>query len=334
MGKVQRECLVCGRKFADYDAAPRFFCSVGCEYDAGSIPAEAPRRPHRSRPARTKRIYTCKKCGEIGHNKATCGKPVQVEPEAPKPRGRKPKTVEQFQAEMEERYPGITDLLGEETDASVGEKYGITRQRVHQFRKKLDVASTRQFIELTPEQIERLGTVNDRILASEWGIAPYLVGQTRRNLGIKAWSPWIEHEKALAPYLDQIGKISDPKVAAMAGVNTRVVFEYRKRHNIKTEVLAPTHEDFSPIDREEIERLFNEEYSDNEIAEMMGCSAGTIGFIRSNELGLLRYKPSRPTTPGERERIKRVYENCGQNISETARRTDRSMSCVRKIVGR
>jgi len=35
MARREAHCLVCGRKYTDYDAAPRFFCSVGCEADAG-----------------------------------------------------------------------------------------------------------------------------------------------------------------------------------------------------------------------------------------------------------------------------------------------------------
>jgi hypothetical protein len=35
------DCLVCGRPFKDYDAAPRFFCSVGCAADAGPVEEKA-----------------------------------------------------------------------------------------------------------------------------------------------------------------------------------------------------------------------------------------------------------------------------------------------------
>ena len=35
MAKSDRSCLVCGRMYTFYDAAPRHFCSVGCEADAG-----------------------------------------------------------------------------------------------------------------------------------------------------------------------------------------------------------------------------------------------------------------------------------------------------------
>ena len=35
MAKREATCLVCGRAYTDYDAAPRHFCSVACAADAG-----------------------------------------------------------------------------------------------------------------------------------------------------------------------------------------------------------------------------------------------------------------------------------------------------------
>jgi len=42
MAKHKRTCLVCGRIYDYYDAAPKFFCSVGCEADSGAIHEENP----------------------------------------------------------------------------------------------------------------------------------------------------------------------------------------------------------------------------------------------------------------------------------------------------
>jgi hypothetical protein len=36
MARRDATCLVCGRTYTDYDAAPRWFCSVACEADAGT----------------------------------------------------------------------------------------------------------------------------------------------------------------------------------------------------------------------------------------------------------------------------------------------------------
>jgi hypothetical protein len=50
-------CLVCGRPVKDYDAAPRLFCSVGCEADAGPIDQREPPHPvpGRGQPVKTHR---------------------------------------------------------------------------------------------------------------------------------------------------------------------------------------------------------------------------------------------------------------------------------------
>jgi hypothetical protein len=37
MTMATSDCLVCGRPYAYYDAAPRHFCSVACEVDAGPV---------------------------------------------------------------------------------------------------------------------------------------------------------------------------------------------------------------------------------------------------------------------------------------------------------
>jgi|LakMenEpi03Aug12_release.lakeMendotaPanAssembly.Ray.scaffolds.fasta_scaffold1309461_1 endogenous inhibitor of DNA gyrase (YacG/DUF329 family) len=62
MAKRQVTCLICGKAFTDYDAAPRLFCSVGCEADVGepladlyARQAERHDQPARARPASTAR---------------------------------------------------------------------------------------------------------------------------------------------------------------------------------------------------------------------------------------------------------------------------------------
>lgn len=53
MAKREATCLVCGRKYTDYDAAPRFFCSVGCEADAGAPLHDVNPARERGRAAKT-----------------------------------------------------------------------------------------------------------------------------------------------------------------------------------------------------------------------------------------------------------------------------------------
>jgi hypothetical protein len=56
VAKRETQCLVCGRTYADYDAAPRHFCSVACAADAGDLSYERVHRvTGRGRPARVAR---------------------------------------------------------------------------------------------------------------------------------------------------------------------------------------------------------------------------------------------------------------------------------------
>lgn len=193
-----------------------------------------------------------------------------------------------FKETVEYNHPGLLDLLGKMTDREVGERYNLSRQRIHQIRLKLNIGPYTVPVELTPKQISKLGAKTDADLASLWGVAASTVSRIRASLSIKAYSPWIDHEKALKPYLSIIGKLSDPKIAELAGVTTRVVFEYRKLNNIDTEIITPTHKSFSPVDRSTLAQLFELGLSDEEIASVLGSTKGTVQNIRTSELNLSR----------------------------------------------
>jgi hypothetical protein len=64
MASFSASCLVCGRRYITHDAAPRFFCSVGCEVDAGCDDVWAHEPSRRSRPAFTIRVlhFSCSQC--------------------------------------------------------------------------------------------------------------------------------------------------------------------------------------------------------------------------------------------------------------------------------
>lgn len=233
---------------------------------------------------------------------------------------------------LEARYPGMLDVLGCLPDADVAVKYGLSRQRVHQIRGELSIPACVTPFTMTPEQVALLGTTTDAALAREWGVSQAVVGYYRNQRGIPVWSVILEHEKLLEPYRDQIGEVSDPKVAAMVGVEPRVVYEYRKRHGIKTKVLAPTHEDFTPLDREVIAEMYHEGRSDKEIAEALGTSPGVVCQIRTAELDLLRGEAPVRSTAEERAAIVQAWEDSHGNYAETARRTGRSATFVKKVV--
>lgn len=65
--------------------------------------------------------------------------------------GRPRLTCEQFEQSLEQRYPGITERLGSEADKAVGEAYGLTKQRVHQFRVRLGIAPHRTYTKRSAE---------------------------------------------------------------------------------------------------------------------------------------------------------------------------------------
>ena len=288
-------------------------------------PPEALRKNIRNKP-----LNKCGACGEYGHNKRTCGKPQK---EAA-PRGPRKKTPEERQEDLKQKYPGLLELLGQVPDAEIARRYGVSTQLINSIRNKLGVtASTPKFVP-TPEFLAALGTRSDYEISEDFGVSANTVANYRNRNNIPPWSPWMGYEKKLKHYLHLIGKISDPKLAKMAGVTTRIVYDYRLKNGIKTEIIAPTHKDFAPIDRDMIRELFEKGLSDKEIAKAVGSTPGTIGMIRTRDLGLLRGSAPARASEEERSEILRVFEEFGGNYTETARRVGRSATSVRRLVER
>jgi hypothetical protein len=215
--------------------------------------------------------YHCGICGEKGHNARTCPFPDTRTP-PPKTRGR---------VSLERQHPGLTSMLGVKTDSFVAQQYGLSRQRINQIRKGLGIDASQPPLNMTPQMESLLGTASDSVLAARWGVSTHTVCRLRTKLGIACWSRTDEIDRALEPYLDDIGRISDPKIARMAGVSAKAVFGYRRRHGIKTEVLSPAHPDFKPLDKGLIATLYREGYSDEEIAARVGSTKRSIATIRS-----------------------------------------------------
>ena len=228
-------------------------------------------------------VMSCGVCGEIGHNRSTCQESSQAPRESAK-RFRK-------RARLAAIYPGLYEKLGKFPNTQIAAEFGLSRERVRQLREELGVP---KFEAELPSEVESLlGKVPDRELVRKFGVSLYLVSATRKAKNIKAFGDDRDYyEKLLGDPSAKVGVISDPKVAKNLGITTNQVLEYRKRHGIPPAVLSPKCKDFKPLDRDLIAKLFKEGLSDEEIAEALGASKGTVQLIRSQELRLLK-RPGR-----------------------------------------
>ena len=105
----------------------------------------------------------------------------------------------------------------------------------------------------------QLGKVTDRVVAKEAGVSVQTVAAVRKHLGITvprgrrpakpaaAKAPSTAAKKtnpgpgrsAIAPYTDQLGKVPDSEIAAMAGLTENAVRNYRNRRGISAPRRAP-----------------------------------------------------------------------------------------------
>jgi hypothetical protein len=277
---------------------------------------------------------TCTKCGRPGHNIATCTSPeqvVRVKPDLPPPLT--PEERKESYAEIVERkYPGLVARLGVETDFAIAKAYGVSRQRVHQIRQRMDIEASYEPPEFPEDVAPFLGTMPDTALAAKFDIPLGRVRMERAKRGISPFEYTPPVEEKINEVRHLVGEISDRKLAAQIGVHHADIFRFRQKYGIKTKVLSPQHDDFVPIDRAEVTRLFNEGKSDAEIAEAVGCSVGTVTGIRSR-LGLLRKEAGIPLTEEEQARILKLRRS-GKSYAFISRALDRPMATISTFVRR
>ena len=272
-----------------------------------------------------KRTYTCRRCGERGHNRATCQRRIDPPRIAPKEdtafsrafpllgtmpdvevasavgavtatvaswRRRlgipKPSRRGRVQDDPERRYPGIIARLGVDPDNHIAADYGISRERVRQFRARFNIPRNNQRLELPPDGIAMLGRTPDSHIAEFLDLPLWFVRRERIKAGIPVSSPEAYYERVISLEHGRVGVDSDRSIAHDLKIPVAQVVNYRRRHGIPPAVLSPRCEGFVPHDRERIARLFHEGRTDAEIAVELGTSAAVIGQIRVADLGLLR----------------------------------------------
>jgi DNA-binding CsgD family transcriptional regulator len=250
---------------------------------------------------------------------------LNLSPEAEEVRAR-------FVQNLDIRHPGMLPRLGQDTDLGIAVDYGISRQRVHMIRSRLGINAFSAPYTPTEEDVALLGTMPDVALAERLGTYCGRVLQERRKRGIPAFSPVGPKEQKIEQHLDLLGVLSDPKFAKIAGVSAAAVYYYRVKYGIETKVISPKHKDFVKIDRDEVARLFHEGKTDEEIAEAVGGTVGTIPGIRKR-LQLLRKEQGTPLSDAERGEITRLRAE-GHSKSEVARRMGRPYATVAAFLRR
>lgn len=276
-----------------------------------------------------KRTYTCRRCGERGHNRATCQRridPPRValvedtafsralpllgtmpDVEVADAVGAVPATVASWrrrlgipkpsrrgrvQDDPERRYPGITARLGVDRDNQIAADYGISRERVRQFRARLNIPRNTQRLEMPPDGFAMLGRTPDTHIAEFLDLPLWFVRRERVRANIPAAAPEASYERIIDLERGRVGVDSDRSIAQDLKVPVAQVVAYRRRHGIPPAVLSPRCADFVPHDRELITRMFHEGASDEQIASAIDSSAAVVGQIRSQELGLFRRRPT------------------------------------------
>lgn len=164
------------------------------------------------------------------------------------------------------RIDAVRHLVGVLTDAEVAAKAGVTSSAVHQYRQRHGIApalpqgTTRRALERrkatdqgrgsepSPSgsaedrlaaHVSQLGTVSDETIARRAKVSVDQVKAARDARGIAAYTakrgrpPATDGRKSrIDSFRDLVGVLTDPEVAARAGVTRTAVQMYRKKHGI------------------------------------------------------------------------------------------------------
>jgi len=200
-------------------------------------------------------------------------------------------------ADIDSRYPGIGDRLGQETDAGIARSYNISRERVRQFRKMFDISrsdygrvgSVAALSDVDKEYlIKNLGIITDADLSKQLGINASVIYTYRKSLGID--SALTKKRKLVVENKHRLGVDSDHMIARELGVtpamirNTRIKFGIKPNPKYNRRWTAEAYRDGR---NKKITTMFYTGFSDEEIAEELGMHKQYVCKLRLG-LGLRR----------------------------------------------
>jgi hypothetical protein len=123
----------------------------------------------------------------------------------------------------------LLPLLGKVKDAELARKFGVSRERIRQYRTKYNVEKCpKQHREWSKEEIQLLGTVTDREVSEICHIAISEVSRKRNELGIKPFCLFSWDKKSIA----LLGTMSDAELAKKLNTKTNTVYYKRTTLNI------------------------------------------------------------------------------------------------------
>ena len=192
------------------------------------------------------------------------------------------------------KYPGLRERLGTVPDSMLAEEYGLSRERIRQFRLIDEIPSCRGevvkdlIVRIRPLLADHRDSKIRQITGATWN----LIEVVRLQEGIPQPPRVGKYDKSLEKARPLLGTMSDRKLGQMFGVPDTRIFQLR------TELGIPPSQElhrYNPIDQDRIQAMFEQGRTDVEIAVELQASAHTIQQIRY-QLGLQIKERSQQST--------------------------------------
>lgn len=170
---------------------------------------------------------------------------IRKERDIPLYRKLKGKTAEgratYFRRRLHQSHPGMFEMLGNKSDAFIGDAYGLSRERIRQYRSAMGIDKCKKGFLGSLSDIDmkyflnNAGVVSDAELANAFSVSVGSICRAREQYGIqsKKENDTEANTSKLENIISRLGVDSDRLIAREVGVSSSHVARYRNRLGIK-----------------------------------------------------------------------------------------------------
>ena len=191
-------------------------------------------------------------------------------------------------ATINKLHPGLFAKLGQMPDPLAGKPYGLSRERIRQYRDMLGIPSYASLLKAqTDALVLPLAHLPTTEIAKLTGLTASKVYTCLMYHDITPASHGSKYQKQMESIRHRMGKESDTTLGIELQVGNQVITRFRDLWGIAPVVKSVADR---VVDRQAIADMYHHDMSDEEIAHVLECSTNTV--IRARlEQGLSRKNP-------------------------------------------
>ena len=147
-----------------------------------------------------------------------------------------------YRRSLHKKYPGMFEMLGNKSDAFIGDTYGLSRERIRQYRVSLGISKCSNkgvLASLTDDDVHYVlnnaGNMTDRELAVTIGVSNSTIGNIRKQFNIpnKRTQSIARNNAVIESIIHRLGVDSDNLLSKEFGIPANTIRMNRIKLGIK-----------------------------------------------------------------------------------------------------